>query len=650
MSREGKIHLVESCSFPRETYKNVTNDEKFKALKEAAVNVHGKSRLNEASVFNNLKKTLVESKIDEAIQERVLKGLQEAGANVDDVELWQFPISKINTKEHPNLNGRVYNRQLWENVINKQTDVWKCGTGLANHPADDEDGDFMKQAIVWLDGFIGDDDIIYGIGTFVGEGGALARQIIGVGGRVGFSSSGFGDFLSDGITVEPEGYEIDRLADLVLNPSQGVYGDYNDTMKKTEAKLKESVNKAILESEDAEDEVTENETEEQEDEEDITLSEELVLNHYLESIKSISKEPNTLWEAKVSKLNDMVKKLKKENLARSSKMKLNKQIEESIESIMKDARKAIQEGYVARKICEDFGVTDISKLKNLKEQIEDFTSLEECLSQTAKEAKKYKELYESKESYAQAEAESSYEATLQVESLTKANTSLKKSLTEANKSVKTLKNSLKENKSEVAKLREIRNELMESKKSLLAQNRKLAERNAKLKDLLDEADKTVQALRRENKVTNTTISTLRESNKTLQGKLQNTVARNRSLVTDLNVANTNRKQLESKIAKDRQVARTQAKIEQAIKARKARMEEEALYDEEAMFEDREGITKFLSENGVKNNRSYKGLSTVQEAENQLLFSSELLDEEAELERENLRTPKDVPTSLADMFN
>lgn len=248
MSREGKIHLVECCSFPRATYKNVTNDEHFKSLKEAAQNIHKKSRLTEATTILKAKKILNEAKIDEDVQKRVLESLQEAGANLDDIEIWQFPISRINTTEDPNLNGRVYGLPLWNKVVNDQRDVWQGGTGLANHPADDEDGDFMNQSIVWLDGFVGDDNYVYGIGTFVGAGGALARQIISVGGRVGFSTSGYGDFLRDGITVDPDSYEIDRFADLVLNPSQGVYGDYKDVYHTQHESVKKAVSKGLKES------------------------------------------------------------------------------------------------------------------------------------------------------------------------------------------------------------------------------------------------------------------------------------------------------------------------------------------------------------------------------------------------------------------
>lgn len=567
MSREGKIHLVESYSGPQKYYKNVTNEAKYEALKEAASGLHnkGKSRLTEGTTINKMKKALTEANIDTEIQKSVIDALTQAGANVDDVELWQFPISKINTKEEPNLNGRVYNEQLWKNVIEKQRDVWQGGTGLANHPADDEDGDFMKQSIVWLDGFLGDDGIVYGIGTFVGDGGVLARQIISVGGRVGFSTSGYGDFLSDGITVDPDDYEIDRLADLVLNPSQGVYGDYRDTMKaesvekKADGKLTEGVerNKRIIK-----------ESEENEEEETTTLSEQLVLDHYTEAIQEIAKESNKLWEAKIEKLESLTKKIKKETFSKTSKDTLNKQINALIESIMKDARKAIQEGFDARKICEELDISNISKLMNIKEKLEDFTSLEQCLDEATKEASKYKTLYEEKEAYAIREAEDGFAQEEIAESLDKEVSSLKKSLKESNANGKELKKQLSEATKKADSLQKCLDEaydtidnleeeneqlksgnrknltektsydkqladlkkklaeetakkesLISGKKALLGQKRQLLEQNEQLRDLLEEAEKTIKILQKTNLKTRTAFAesklNLTKTNKTL---------------------------------------------------------------------------------------------------------------------------------------
>lgn len=779
MSREGKIHLVESYSGPRSAYKNVTNDEKFKALKEAAQKLHeGKSRLAEATTINKMKKVLVETKIDEDVQKRVLDGLQEAGANIDDVEIWQFPISKINTKEEPNLNGRVYNKKLWENVVNNQVDVWKGGCGLANHPADDEDGDFMKQSIVWLDGFIGDDGIVYGIGTFVGEGGALARQIISVGGRVGFSTSGYGDFLADGITVDPDDYEIDRFADLVLNPSQGVYGDYRDTMKVTnESKKVESTNKltegvvykkplkeseAVNECDEAKDEC-DKPKEDEVIEEEISLTEQLVLDHYTEAIKEINKESNKLWEEKIQKLEALTKKIQLESLGTGSKEKINKQIKNMIESVMKDTRAAIQEGFDAREICEDLEISNISKLAGIKEKLEDFTSLESCLAEATKEANKYKKLYESKEAYAIQEADYGLEKEEQVESLNKEVGSLKKSLKESNATRKDLQAKLEEAekvnkdldkdlkeayakidtlgnntgkaheyhkkvisektslesqvKDLTAKLEEAttkKNELIASKKTLINNHRQLSEQYNELKKLFEEAEKTIKLLRVQNKHTKAAFAESKSKADELHGKLLNAktdkvklMLENRKFVKankeltenfeDLKEENEvtrsslkafrerararseEARQLKENLAKEQDAkialqeeankkaaaerkAQAEALKEERLSKVRARLQEEfdkkqealkeaEFYDEDAMFNDTEGVETFLDDYGVaeEDRADYDDVTTIADAKRKMIFSNELLDDEAEEERNQIRAPEGEITTLADMF-
>ena len=774
MSREGKIHLVESYSGPKSCYKNITNEAKYSALKEAAQNLHtGKNRLNEAQTINKVKKILTESKLDEVTQNNILKGLQEVGANVDEVELWQFPVSRVNTPDEPNLNGRVYNRQLWENVINKQRDVWQYGTGLANHPDDDEDGDFMKQSILWLDGFIGDDGIVYGIGTFIGEGGILARQIISLGGRVGFSTSGYGDFLKDKITVDPDGYEIDRFADLVLNPSQGVYGDYRDTMKKQvtgettavvdNGTLQDSVQRTDDKKSLTESVVTEKTSlNESVTDETLTLSEELVLNHYSDAIKAISKESNKLWESKIEKLENLTKRIKKESLSKSSKVKLNEQITNVIDSIMKDARNVIQEGYDARKICEDLGISNISKLMNIKERLEDFASLEDCLNSANKEAKKYKELYEAKANYALTEAENSFETEEKLESLKRDNASLKKTLTDSNNKNKDLKSRLSEAEDTIESLNEHIDDLKEAlegskvrlnkfkessknlntevttlkesllktesklkstsslkegfskhKDSLIAENVKLVKENNRLKDLLNEAEKTIYVLKQRNLKTRTSLVEKQRSEKKLQNKLNiseenllQASRRNKVLLNktrDLTNINENlnselsetketlsearktaalarktasvtkqvlaeekavRSKLEEseakrvaeakiqaeKDARDARIAAVREKLHIKENAKKQALKEAEFYDSEEMFKDSDAIDAYLDDLDITDRDQFNDVKTTQELQNRLLFSNELLDDEAEEVRGNTRTPTDLPETLADMFN
>lgn len=168
-------------------------------------------KLNEAIIQENDKDRLIFSKIMEK-----LKGSKSSK------RVWKLPVGK-----YGNMNGnkRVYPKKLWENVRDLQRDSWAGVSGLADHPVEDDDpGEFKNQAIIWHEMDVGDDGIVYGYGTFIGEHGAMAEEILDNCGRVSTSSSGFGDVDPITRTVDPDSFQIERLADLVLNPSQGTYG------------------------------------------------------------------------------------------------------------------------------------------------------------------------------------------------------------------------------------------------------------------------------------------------------------------------------------------------------------------------------------------------------------------------------------------
>ena len=142
--------------------------------------------------------------------------------------LYRFPISRF---DHLNHNRRKYPRALWENVLREQQHEWKGRVGLADHPPEESDGEFKNAAIIWHDMEIDDDNnLIWGTATFVGPFGRLAQEIVDNGGRVGFSSSGFGELMMDGSTVNPDTFQLERCADVVLNPSQDVFGDSTNAL------------------------------------------------------------------------------------------------------------------------------------------------------------------------------------------------------------------------------------------------------------------------------------------------------------------------------------------------------------------------------------------------------------------------------------
>jgi len=194
------------------------------------------------NTFSKIKKVrgsaLAESHIKKVLKEK--KIIDEGKSK----NFYEFPISKY---DFVNANNRDYPKKLWENVIKNQKAIWKGGVGLADHP--ENEGFFKDSVIVWTDMRISEsDNLVYATGAFVGPYGKMCEEIIDTGGRVGFSSSGFGE-LMDESTVDPDTYEIERVADVVLNPSQGVFGDA--THKQNESKSFNGIKESSIKKESA---------------------------------------------------------------------------------------------------------------------------------------------------------------------------------------------------------------------------------------------------------------------------------------------------------------------------------------------------------------------------------------------------------------
>lgn len=233
------VRMRESLCMPAQYYQDIT-DTAPASIKESLNSARQSGRLTESTnvTVNSLVKILRESNIDETTVGKVVTKLRSDGVNLQEHKIYRVPISRINHPERGefNGNGRGYSSELWHNVMDNQQDAWKGLCGLADHPTDDNDpGSFKNSSIVWLGMEVDDlNDLVYGIGSFVGPYGHLAQEIIDCGGRVGFSSSGFGELMPDGHTVNPDTYQIERLADVVLNPSQDVYGAINDEQRNIE--------------------------------------------------------------------------------------------------------------------------------------------------------------------------------------------------------------------------------------------------------------------------------------------------------------------------------------------------------------------------------------------------------------------------------
>lgn len=136
------------------------------------------------------------------------------------------PISRYTE----NANGRIYSKQLWEEVKKK-----KMGEGslcMADHPEDDQDS--VKDIYgVWHDMKINEDIVTMDL-YLVEE---KPFRVLKAGGSIGTSSVGYGSLNeSDGKTVDPYSFELERSADLVVHPSQSTYAKHENIQESTEIK------------------------------------------------------------------------------------------------------------------------------------------------------------------------------------------------------------------------------------------------------------------------------------------------------------------------------------------------------------------------------------------------------------------------------
>lgn len=176
---------------------------------------------------------------------------------------YEIPVWRLGEK---NLNERIYPKQLGEKLMQEAP----VTIGLANHPENEADvrdtfavekNPHMKENVLYVDAY------------FVGDNGQLANEIIEAGGQIGLSSSAFGE-VDDSGNVLVEGFELERYADWVQNPSYQVYAGKEQTLKK------EEVEKEIPKEENTNYEYIENEK----------LSEKSVTNNNIEEEEKVNNE------------------------------------------------------------------------------------------------------------------------------------------------------------------------------------------------------------------------------------------------------------------------------------------------------------------------------------------------------------------------
>lgn len=127
-------------------------------------------------------------------------------------------------RNNKNRNGRIYNKKLWENIFADANMLERLNSrrmlGELDHPNDD--GQVRRTSHIvtelrpdW------DAGLVYGTLELLNHDqgdAALLRALVEQGMQVCVSSRGFGDYLDDGCTIDPESFKLITF-DIVLDPS-----------------------------------------------------------------------------------------------------------------------------------------------------------------------------------------------------------------------------------------------------------------------------------------------------------------------------------------------------------------------------------------------------------------------------------------------
>lgn len=454
----------------------------------------GLERFVESFSFSN---KLIKKADSVALKESLTKIPQRIRESIDSEvpEGYWVPISHYGNYE--NGNGRIYNTKLWENVIDRQRDVYVGSPMLCDHPEGDKDGNPRDICGVWLDCKMGEPNydgigIVYGLLIPSGRLGEDLKDHLKKGLKVGTSSSGFGKLLSDNKTVDPETYQIERLADFVLTPSQGTFFSWNESTSEVEDNIHESLenesspikeaNKNIYIKENAvKDSVKFTKLEEKKFRRD--------MESFLEDAESI-KDP----QERLSELKE-IRSYLEEGVCPDLKERIEEKINKEEETIKKILEESIE-------IKEELG---IESSRDLKEKI---TKLCQTTKEAEKSAKDWKGISEQlQETISKLKKELDDRPTanyvnFQEEKIASLNEQIEKHDSESSAVIKDLTKAYKELKESYDKVSHHLKTMTASSKELTKENKGLKESLTKLTIERDETskelEKTTKALKESN--------------------------------------------------------------------------------------------------------------------------------------------------------
>ena len=136
------------------------------------------------------------------------------------------PISKFTE----NLNGRLYNRELWEFVVG--SGAAEGSYCFAGHPPDAEEDDPRRLIGIWHNLRVLEAVVVADLHVLNNELGRTFFMALENKGKNGLSTVGYGEFLSDGKTINPKTFILERASDWVVQPSQQVYATLENVIGK----------------------------------------------------------------------------------------------------------------------------------------------------------------------------------------------------------------------------------------------------------------------------------------------------------------------------------------------------------------------------------------------------------------------------------
>lgn len=195
----------------------------------------GKLKITESVLVSSKSYGLVKNtKLSESTKKIIVEGVD--GKEYSCVGVYTFPISRPGEE---NANGRIYDYPLWDAVI--AAAAGKSFPGLMDHPDGDKDGSTKDIWCVWRNlRYSSDRKLVIADCYLVGYWGREVQERLEAGLDVGLSSVGYGEFLDDEKTIDPQSYELDRPADHVLHPSYGVFGRFEDAVPNAGTKIEKS--------------------------------------------------------------------------------------------------------------------------------------------------------------------------------------------------------------------------------------------------------------------------------------------------------------------------------------------------------------------------------------------------------------------------